>query len=269
MVTLDQAGWQRNALVVLPPPAHLAHVVELLWLDTRAHASSGSRAWRIVADDAPHLIYARCTDPRCGRDGHRLSVVGARRTYEDIDCSRRLFTAGARLLPGAIPALFRIRARELTDRTVPVELFARDLARHTLARLGDEPPGRATDLVTSFAADLVRRGRPLDARAQWLAGTKRRDPTTIREAARVLGITERALHAWAMTHLGLGVKRFLSVRRLHRALEARLSDGAATWSRIADISFAIVAHSSVNRPERFCRGQAERFRFVQGSASCG
>lgn len=236
MVTLDQAGWQRSALVVLPPPPQLVDIVELLWLDTRPHSRSGKRDWRIVADDAPHVIYARFTEPGSGREGHRLSIVGARRTYEDIDCSRRLFTAGARLRPGAIPALFRIGARELTDRTVPLELFARDLARHSLARLGDEPGDHATERVTSLLLGLVRKGRPLDPRARWLAGTNGHDSAMIREVASVLGITERALHAWGMTHLGLGVKRFLSIRRLHRALQARMADRATTWSRIAAVA---------------------------------
>jgi AraC-like DNA-binding protein len=51
--------------------------------------------------------------------------------------------------------------------------------------------------------------------------------------ATTLGIGERALHAWALSHLGLGLKRFLTVRRLHAAIAARLDDSTATWSRIA------------------------------------
>jgi hypothetical protein len=33
--------------------------------------------------------YARFID-RSGGEGHRLNVIGARRTYEEIDCSRRV-----------------------------------------------------------------------------------------------------------------------------------------------------------------------------------
>src|SRR5688500_11549095 len=168
MVTLDQAGWGRTALVMLPPPPELDDLVEFLWIDAREHSVSRSSHWRIVPDDAPHIIYARFID-RSGRgEGHRLNVIGARRTYEDIDCSRRLLTAGARLKPGAVPALFRVSARELTDRSTSAESLAGPTARVALASMGDDATTHAASRIAAFIATLRRRGRGLDDRTRWL-----------------------------------------------------------------------------------------------------
>ena len=235
MITLDQAGWGRTALVILPPPPELDDLVEFLWIDARAHSASRSSQWRIVPDDAPHVIYARFID-RSGGEGHRLHVVGARRKYEDIDCSKRLLTAGARLKPGAVPALFRVSARELTDRSTTAESLVGSTARAALASLEDDPATHAASRIAAFVAALRRRGRGLDDRARWFSGTNRCIPNTIRDVATRAGVTERALHAWAMTHLGMGVKRLASIRRLHNALTTRLSDRSVTWSRIAALS---------------------------------
>ena len=235
MVTLDQAGWGRTAVVILPPPPELGDLVEFLWIDAREHSVSRSSHWRIVPDDAPHIIYARSID-RSGRsEGHRLSVIGARRTHEDIDCSTRLLTAGARLKPGAAPALFRISARELTDRSTSAESLVGSTACEALASFENDPATHAASRLIAFIAALRRRGRRLDDRARWFSGTNRL-PNTIHNVASRVGVTERALHAWAMTHLGMGVKRFASIRRLHNALSVRLADRSATWSRIAALS---------------------------------
>ena len=236
MVTLDQAGRSRATLLVLPPPQELVHVVEFLWLDTHSHARAMPAEWRIVPDDAPHVIYTRFTDGDHRSERHRLTVVGARRHWVDIDCRNRLLTAGARLRPGALPALFQLPAAELTDSSVPAEWLARTHARDTLTRLEDDPTCATTDRVASFITALVGKGRALDSRARWLSAAPRQTPRTIREVAITLGIGERALHAWALSHLGLGLKRFLTVRRLHAAIAARLENRTSTWSRIAALT---------------------------------
>jgi AraC-like DNA-binding protein len=233
VVTLDQAGWRRDALVILPAPAIIADVVEYLWIDERSRAHVASHRWRVVADDAPHLIYVRFVDASRRIEGHRLHLVGARRRFVDVDCSRRQLTAGARLRPGAIPALVRADASLLTDRGEPIESFAGEPARRTLHRLETASPAQAAWHIASLIAELAQVGRALDPRARWLASADARDGRAVREVARQLGVGDRALRAWSTTHLGLGVRRFMRIRRLHRALETRFTAPSATWSTIA------------------------------------
>jgi len=230
VVTLDQGGWRRSTLVMLPPPPTLEGVIDFLWVDERSRLSPRSHEWRIVADDAPHVIYARFADGRTGGESHHLHVVGARPRYADIDCTHRLLTVGARLRPGTVPALFGIPGDELTNRSVPAESIVRRNAREVLARLEDEPPDHAASHVASFVAALVLRGRAIDPRARWLTGV---DARAVGDIADGMGFGDRALRAWSARHLGLGVRRFLSIRRLHHAVESRLRSPTATWSRIA------------------------------------
>src|SRR4029079_15612680 len=109
---------------------------------------------RVVADDAPHIIYSRDAG-----GGRRLNVVGARTQYIDVDCSHRTLTVGARRLPGAIPALFDVPARELTNRSIPTELLVRDAARDALGRLELATAADTITHIIAFVEVLVRHGR--------------------------------------------------------------------------------------------------------------
>jgi AraC-like DNA-binding protein len=236
VVTLDQAGWMRASLVMMPAPARLADVVDFLWVDERPRLSPMSHQWRIVADDAPHIIYGRFIDARTHAERHRLHVVGARPFYADVDCTHRLITVGARLRPGALRALFGIAADELTDRSVPAESLVRLEARRALSRLEADARHDLVTYVATFIDALVVRGGAVDERARWAATIDPCAGRTVGDVATAMGLGERALRAWSATHLGLGLRRFLSIRRLHRALETRLSNPATTWSRIAAAS---------------------------------
>jgi len=232
MVTLDQAGWKRATVVILPAPAPVRHVVDFLWIDERPRLSPRCHQWRIVADDAPHIIYYRYSDPVARTDRHRLNVVGARHRYVDVDCSHRLVTVGARLKPGALPALFGVSAHELTNRSVPAQLLVRSTA-DPLSRLEDATARDATHHIATLVAELTARGRAIDIRARRVADAHANDTRTIRNIAEEMGVGDRALRAWSAVHLGLGLRRFMSIRRLHRAIEARLSHADRTWSSIA------------------------------------
>src|SRR5690348_8379414 len=219
-------------LIVLAPPPALASVVELLWIDERPRRAPRAHEWRIVADDTAHVIYARVTDAS-GREHHRLQVVGARSEYADVDCSRRLLTVGARLRPGALPSLFRVSAGELTNRSIPAESLVRLPARHALERLESAPLADTADHLARFIATLTTRARPLDDRARMLDGSPFGRAGIAHDLANAFGVGDRALRAWCAEHLGIGLKRFSRIRRLHAALERRLQRPSDTWSAIA------------------------------------
>jgi AraC-like DNA-binding protein len=232
VVTLDQAGWNSGMLVLLTPPPVLSNVVEFFWIDRRPRQSPRAHEWRVVADDAANVIYARVVDDH-GREQHRLHVVGARSRYADVDCSRRVLTVGARLRPGALPALFRVDAVTLTDRSVPMEALVRPAARHVLARLELDPCADAAGRLASVITELTARGRPLDDRTSILHTITSGGTPTVRDLAGAFGVGDRALRSWCAVHLGLGLTRFVRVRRLHAALERRLRNPFVTWSTIA------------------------------------
>jgi len=233
MVTLDQAGWNHAAVVMMPVPLSLQEFVELMWIDERPRLALDQRPWRVVADDAPHVIYYRYVDHDAHTVRHQLNVVGARAHFVDVDCSRRLFTVGARLRPGALPALFHLAAHEFTNRSVASEQVVNRPAREALARMDDESTVAAARHVTSFIESVARQGQSIDERARRLTGPSAISSRTVQAVAGSLGVGDRALRGWCTAHLGLGLRRWLNIRRLHIALHTRLQHPSATWSRIA------------------------------------
>lgn len=232
MVTLDQAGWARERLVFTQPPVELADVVEFFWMDDRHRGPQSFRSWRIVADDAPHIIYYRYSDPAAKTDRHRLHVVGARERFADVDCNHRLFTVGARLRAGAVPALFGVPAHELTNRSLSAELLVRSGVA-AMMRFSDDDPRAACDQVIRFVRELTHRGNPVDARAGSASRLAPHGTSGVAQFSNELGVSDRAVRAWSAHHLGIGLKRYLTIRRLHAAIESRLSEPHTTWSRIA------------------------------------
>ena len=89
---------------LVAPPATLRDVVEFFWLDEWSDDATTSHSFRIVADDAPHILWYLSGD-RLLRT-QRLSVAGARAWHHDASLAGRRVMAGARLVPGAIPTLF-------------------------------------------------------------------------------------------------------------------------------------------------------------------
>ena len=164
-----------------------------------------------------------------------VGAFGAKRRDEYalpriFNANHRLFTVGARLRAGAIPALLGVPAHEIANRVVPADLLVR---RDTLARFSSDDPADARAEVERCLHELRNCGSDIDRRARALARLRPSAEASLSQFADELGVTDRALRSWSSHHLGLGLKRFLRIRRLHGAIENRLVTPQATWSRIA------------------------------------
>ena len=107
-----------------------------------------------------------------------------------------------------------------------------DLKTRELIERGVDPAD-ARAQVERFIRELARRGNPVDRRTHSLVRLRPAADATLSRFADELGVSDRALRSWSSQHLGLGLKRCLSIRRLHNAIESRLVAPRATWSRIA------------------------------------
>lgn len=145
MVTLDQAGAGVASVRLVPPSPALRGRVQHLWVETpEATGAEGLAAWRIVADHCGHLLYHRVR----GADGvvaHRLVLVGSRNTAVDIDKRGRRMTAGFRLQPWSLPALFGVTAAELADRAVALT----DVLGSSAAALADQLEAATPEELTT------------------------------------------------------------------------------------------------------------------------
>jgi hypothetical protein len=58
VMTLDEGGWRRPNVRVITPPARLRDVVDFFWTDEWTDEEARAHSFRIVADDAPHLLWS-------------------------------------------------------------------------------------------------------------------------------------------------------------------------------------------------------------------
>ena len=229
MVTLDQAGSSTNLSLLAPPPP-LAAVVELAWIEeTASTPTAGVRPWRIVPDDAPHLLWHRYDG---ARDSSQLMLVGARSVFTDIDKSGRTATVGVRLRSGAVPALFRIPAHEITDRVLDLESVIGVPARDVGEQLVNAPLQLATARIERLLLRLATRGRAVNPRATSLVALGDSGLPRVERIARALGVSQRTLRAIARDEIGLSARDVVRIRRLHHALRVGLANPRA-WSRAA------------------------------------
>jgi len=227
MMTLDEGGWRRPMVRLVAPPAILRDVVEFFWIDEWCDDAMTAHSFRIVADDAPHILWYLSGD-RVLRT-QRLSVAGARAWYHDASLAGRRVMAGARLVPGAIPMLFDVPAHALTNRSVPLDsisaaTFAARLRYATRDGLVDDLGG---------VIEALRRRRVGDSRAAWIGSQHRGGSTSVATFARTFDMAPRSVRAWSHRTLGMGLKRLLKIRRLHGALELRLARTCETWGQAA------------------------------------
>jgi AraC-like DNA-binding protein len=230
MKTLDQGGWRRAHQTLFAPPPTLAGVVSSMAIDEWPRGAGRVGPYRVVADDAPCIVWH---SSRGRRRTETLNVVGARRTYVDLDISARAITIVISLRPGAIPALFNRPAGELTDRSMPLAQLLQPRLAAAARRLRVTSPETALERLCALLTDRAGGDARADWRARWLSDRDPRAHPRAAHAAAAFQLTDRALHAWSVRTLGMGMKHFLKIRRLHAALEMRMSGAERQWSRIA------------------------------------
>lgn len=228
MITIDQGGAGAHAVRVVRPPGELAALVDHFWVDERANVPCP--AWRIVPDDAPHIIFSETV--MAGQSRYRLVVVGARTIHVDIDRSARVRTLGARLRPGSLPSLLGAPAGVLTDLALPLGDFAPQLARDAIDRLANDA-SHAVHHLTWMLKAMASVAPRIDSRAAWLSSRPRLGACRIDEMACELGISGRALRSWSGRHLGMSLKRLLRIRRVHGSMLLHRTQSGLSWSQIA------------------------------------
>jgi AraC-like DNA-binding protein len=229
MVCLDEGGRGRRAIRLIPARADLQPWVEHFFIQVRICAER--RQWRVVPDTSSHVIFSLTNGkPHC-------RLVGSRSSYCDIDTSHRRVTVGARLRPGALVHLTRCAADGLTDGSFPMEDIFGAAGRELGARLAEDTPREA----------LLRLGRFLMAKLDGCQPDFRleralRLARSVGAAAEMLNISPRTVRARALQVCGLGPKRILRIRRLHRALACG-AEPLAVWSDVASrTGYADQAH---------------------------
>lgn len=236
MVTLDQGGWIRDDAHLEAPPDTLHDLVEHTFVLDVRHARQPS--WMILPDYSAHILVhlaGRSDSPRVGS----CSIVGPRTVPIEVDVADRLWTIGARLRPGALPALTGLPASDMVDVGAGAGAVWGSEGDGLDGRLSAEPDPRALlRHVVEFLAERARRVPERDWRARGLSRQVLESGGTIRveDIAERMGSSIRALRASSRNLIGVAPKRFARTHRLFRAIDAACRSSAPDWARIATAS---------------------------------
>jgi AraC-like DNA-binding protein len=232
MRLLDNGGWGSAATVLFDVPPDIADLAEHTWIDDWREHATLPRRYRIVPDTAPHLI-ANITRTDHG-DRLTAMLIGARTRFIDVDASRRLLTVGIRLRPGTLASLGIRHATLLTDTSLALdEASSRPIGGLGQLAFASDTRGIADELQAHLRA-MYR--RPIDARARHLVDTPLGRTAIAGSLCNALGFSDRGARAWARRTMGMSIRDFQSIRRLHAALLKQRARPGLTWGRIAALS---------------------------------
>jgi len=195
--------------------------------------------WERRADGPPvRVLPDGCVDV-VWIEGAETLIVGANTTAFSVSLRAGTRVVGARLLPGAAPALLGVTGEAVRDARVPVQaVWATEGAR--LAATLDEHSDPVDGLRAALLARAALAERP-DPLVREAVSRLARPPVAISGLAAELSVSERHLRRRVSAAVGYGPKRLARVLRLAAALEAaRAGDDLA---RVAiDAGYADQAH---------------------------
>jgi AraC-like DNA-binding protein len=210
-----------------PAPAALTPWLQCTW----EHQADGARpAKRVLPDGCIDVIWSRAAG---------TEIVGANTTAFLVPLAVSACVVGARLRPGAAPALLGVAAEAVRDVSLPIgEVLGSEGER--LAMSLDEHPDPVLALEQALLARATRSERPDPLVRAAVIGLERPGVAVSRLAGE-LGVSERQLRRRVCGAVGYGPKRLVRVLRLERALAAARAGG--DLARVAlDAGYADQAH---------------------------
>ena len=156
------------------------------------------------------------------REGAGTQLVGANTTAFVVSLPAGTRVIGARLRPGAGPALLGVSGEAVRDARVPIAEVWGDAGRRLASAL-DEGPDPLAVLRSALLARAAGAEPPDPLVRAAVAHLAR--PVAVAALADELGLSERQLRRCVAAAVGYGPKRLARVFRLARALEAARGGG--------------------------------------------
>jgi AraC-like DNA-binding protein len=220
-----------------PPPADLAHVVDLHWIvtwDLRGHPPYRSQ---VMSHPAVHLVF----------EPGGAAVFGVHRGRYDRVLSERGWAVGTKFLPGGFAQFVDRPVGELTGGVFSLdELFG--AAGAELARAAeriDEPAAKLGPLHAFLRGRLPAEPDPAAELVRAVVADMRAAPpaTSVADVAARHHVSTRTLQRLFASHIGVGPKWVLQRYRLHDAIEQLGGRRDADWTRFAlDLGYFDHAH---------------------------
>ena len=189
--------------------------------------------WTIMPDCTGYLIFHLLTD--CSR----LSLVGPRSIFKDINRRKRVLTLIVKFKPWGMSGLLSFPVNELKDFSIPLHTSFKNKASELkdkldeLARAGDLEQC-IKELENFLTTELLGCGK-VDQRIKKVIHEISMNPgsITVKDLAEEIGISDRYLRKVFLAKIGLSPKRYVMVNRVTNAVRKMDEGRVAGWSDLA------------------------------------
>jgi AraC-like DNA-binding protein len=221
----------------------------MIYLERRPSAALGGcveTLWYACAPDVPHLrelvlpggkiqfVISLAADhlTECSPDGDvpiaPALLVGARTSAELVATCDMKKVVGVVFRPGGLGPWLRERA----DLSFEQSLSLNDLWPMARERMRD-PSLSPVDVLQMLDELLCEQAPARERRSHVCAALSLLKSHSVRETARMIGISERRLHLVFSEDVGLSPKQWSRVRRFQRAVRALHQGAEMRWSELA------------------------------------
>lgn len=221
------------------PPEQLRTYVRFLWaLDA---PSAGHNTLRTIADGCPGLVFQQAAPGGIRDEAHKpwptLLLYGQATRPGTVHADGPFRMVGACFHPSAVPALFDVRADELTDTCLDTDLLPtshRSLCQQLLESAS--PTAQADLLAVHLLARLRTAHRPPNAGVQQALACILDSKGTISlpQLRRQMQLSERSLQRRFKQYVGVSPKLFSRICRFQASLTQLR---AARYEKLSDLAF--------------------------------
>ena len=192
----------------------------------------GGEPVRVVPDGCIDIVWT---------EGRGARVVGANTTAFLVTLGPDTSVVGARMRPGAAPALLGVDGAALRDAHVDLADVWADDGRRLEQRLDAARDHERGALLLAAISERAQHSAPPDALVRVAVARLAAPDARVERLARELAISPRQLRRRCESAVGYGPKRLLRVLRLQRALSAARA-GEELAQAAAGAGYADQAH---------------------------
>ncbi|MBO2012752.1 helix-turn-helix domain-containing protein [Hymenobacter negativus] len=222
----------------LAPPEPLREYVQYFWALECAEPSPTS--FRTIADGCPGLVFQQTVggihDP-AGKPWPTLLLHGQATKASEAQVGGAFQMVGACFHPSAVPAVFDVRADELTDSCLDMALLPTPF-QHLTEQLQHRPTTAAQlELLAAFLLNTTARpAQPTDPSVQHaltrLLATQGR--VSLRELQQETQLSERSLQRKFQHRVGVPPKLFARICQFQATLRQLRT---ASYDKLSDLAF--------------------------------
>ncbi|WBA43592.1 helix-turn-helix domain-containing protein [Hymenobacter canadensis] len=221
------------------PPKQLQTHVRFLWaLDA---PGTGPNLLRTIADGCPGLVFQQAAPGSIRDETNKpwptLLLYGQATKPSTVHAPGPFRMVGACFHPSAVPALFDVRADELTDTCLDADLLPTTHRSLCQQLLGSSSPTAQTNLLAAHLLARLRTAHhPPDAGVQQalacILGSQ--GTVSLPQLRQQMQLSERSLQRRFKYHVGVSPKLFSRICRFQASL-AQLR--AAHYEKLSDLAF--------------------------------